>query len=400
MNERAALVLAVVFGGSVLGIAVQSARADASAAASSGIRIQLDRPPGGLKARFQVTGLEAPSLRALSGAPLTADKWNDVFAVYVVPAAIVAEIDTPPMLGEHRVSGDTVEFEPSFPLQPGLKYRAVFRPAKIPGSASGGPVSAEFIIPARPVQRTTVVEHVYPSADVLPENQLKFYLHFSAPMSRGGSYRHIHLLNQAGREVELPFLELDEELWDPEGFRLTLFIDPGRVKREVKPLEEIGPAIEAGKTYTLVIDADWRDAENNALKEGFRKTFRASPPDRTSPDPKLWKMTVPKGGGNDAFVLDFPEPLDHALMQRMIRVKDADGEIVPGRIAISNHEQRWAFTPSAPWRGGKYSLTVETLLEDLAGNSVGKPFEVDIFGAVERQAKREMVSLPFVIRGR
>jgi len=32
---------------------------------------------------------------------------------------------------------------------------------------------------------TTIVAQVYPSATVLPENQLKFYVQFSAPMSRG-----------------------------------------------------------------------------------------------------------------------------------------------------------------------------------------------------------------------
>ena len=31
--------------------------------------------------------------------------------------------------------------------------------------------------------------------------------------------------------IELPFLEIDEELWDPAMMRLTLFIDPGRIKR-------------------------------------------------------------------------------------------------------------------------------------------------------------------------
>ena len=66
-------------------------------------------------------------------------------------------------------------------------------------------------------------------------------------MQRGHVYDHIHLLGEAGKPVELPFLELDEELWDPEMTRLTIFIDPGRIKRGVRPLEEIGPALEAGK---------------------------------------------------------------------------------------------------------------------------------------------------------
>ena len=67
-------------------------------------------------------------------------------------------------------------------------------------------------------------------------------------MSRGHIYDHIRLLDAQGAPVELPFLEIDEELWNAEMTRLTLFIDPGRIKRGVKPLEEIGPSLVAGQT--------------------------------------------------------------------------------------------------------------------------------------------------------
>jgi hypothetical protein len=48
--------------------------------------------------------------------------------------------------------------------------------------------------------------------------------------------------------------------------RLTLFIDPGRIKRGVLPLEEVGPALEEGKRYTLMIDRDLKDGTGNPLK--------------------------------------------------------------------------------------------------------------------------------------
>src|SRR5262249_20228739 len=155
-----------------------------------------------------------------------------------------------------------------FPLEPGVRYRAVFGPADRPGERIETIVS----LPRRPTVPTTVI-HVYPSASRLPENQLKFYLHFSAPMSRGEAYQHIRLLDAKGKPIDLPFLELDQELWDAEGQRFTLFFDPGRIKRGLKPREEVGPALEEGKRYTLVIDRAWSDAEGNPLKETHRKTF-------------------------------------------------------------------------------------------------------------------------------
>src|SRR4029077_13312670 len=169
-----------------------------------------------------------------------------------------------------------------------LRYRAVFDPSRL--GATGEPVVAEFVIPKPAAGPPTVVEHVYPSTNKLPENQLKFYLHFSAPMSRGEAYRHIHLLQANGKEVDLPFLELDEELWDPEGKRFTLFFDPGRIKRGLKPREEVGPALEEGKSYTLVIDRQWQDAQGTPLKEFFRKAFSVSPPDDRQPDVNTWKV--------------------------------------------------------------------------------------------------------------
>src|SRR5437667_9325668 len=109
-------------------------------------------------------------------------------------------------------------------------------------------------------------------------------------MNRGEAYSRIHLLNEAGKPVERPFLQLDEELWDPQGQRFTLFFDPGRIKRGLKPREELGPALVEGNIYTLEIDRFWPDADGNPLKETFRKIFRVGPPDDEPIDPKKWKI--------------------------------------------------------------------------------------------------------------
>jgi hypothetical protein len=41
---------------------------------------------------------------------------------------------------------------------------------------------------------------------------------------------------------------------------------------------------------------------------------------------------------------------------------------------------------------------VEKILEDLAGNTVGKAFEVDVFEKVEERVAREMVSVGFSVK--
>jgi hypothetical protein len=131
----------------------------------------------------------------------------------------------------------------------------------------------------------TRVGRVYPSADVLPSNLLRFYIYFSAPMSQGEAGRRMRLLDEAGKPLVGVFLP-SEELWDPQFQRLTMTLDPGRIKRGLTSNQAMGPPIAEGKRYTLVIDPDWPDARNVPMIEGFRKSFRGGPAERSKPDPK------------------------------------------------------------------------------------------------------------------
>jgi hypothetical protein len=293
-----------------------------------------------------------------------------------------------------------VRFEPRFPLARGVRYRAVFRGARLPGGggAAKAPLEVVLELPGPKRVASTVVRAVYPSADRLPENQLKFYLHFSAPMAAGDSYRHVRLLDAGGKAVDLPFLELDQELWTRDGKRLTLFLDPGRIKRGLKPREEVGPVLEEGKRYTLLIDRTWLDAEGNPLKEPFRKAFSVGAPDDKPPDPKTWKLAAPAAGTRAALRVTFPKPMDHALLHHMLWVTDPAGRKVAGTVAVSGQEKAWQFTPQAAWRAGAHHLVADTQLEDLAGNGIGRPFEVDVFRPVERAVKEETVRVRFEVR--
>lgn len=228
--------------------------------------------------------------------------------------------------------------------------------------------------------------------DVLPDNQLKFYVFFSAPMRRGEAWRHIHLLNQNGTAVDLPFLE--QELWDRDYQRLTVLFDPGRIKRGLLPLQESGQAIEDGKQYTLVIDRDWQDARGAPLQEEFRKPFRAGPADRTPPDTAQWRLTAPQAGTSDAVIVDFPKPMDYALLLRLLDVAG-----VLGTATVDRQETEWRFIPNSPWKPGEYRLVVNTALEDLAGNRIGQAFDVDIFEQVSEHLSSKTISLPFRIPG-
>jgi hypothetical protein len=304
-----------------------------------------------------------------------------------------AGAELPPMLGSYKVEGGILRFRPQFPLEPGLRYRAVLR------LANRAPVVSDYQAPSPRAAPATFVSRVYPGGDLVPENLLKFYVHFSAPMSRGDIYQYIRLQDSSGKVVELPFLEIGEELWNPPMTRLTLFIDPGRIKRGVKPLEDIGPALEEGKEYTLRIDRAWRDAGGSELKQDFEKRFRVGAPDRDPPDPAKWKLAAPRAGSRAPLTVSFGESMDQALAERVVAVTDEAGRALGGAAAVEDGERRWSFTPAAPWSRGRYQVVVQPTLEDLAGNNVGKPFEVELpqDGGPRKREDLSAVKLPFEV---
>lgn len=332
---------------------------------------------------IEITGLSADSLKQLES--LSAEDRAKAFTVSVGAEAS----DLPPLTGTLTIDDDTLRFQPRYPLEPGLSYRTVL---------NSPPLAQVIEVPTSDSDPTTVVTHIYPTSDVLPENQLKFYIHFSAPMSRGEAYQRVHLLDENDQPVDGVFLELGEELWDADQQRFTLLFDPGRVKRGLKPREELGPAIVEGRSYSLVVDGAWRDATRTPLNAGARKHFRVGPPDETPIDTAKWDLAAPAAGSRDPLLLRFGEPLDHSLLERVMRITGPDGRRVSGTIATGDGEACWQFTPEQPWLAGTYQLTAETTLEDLAGNAIGRPFEVDEFDKVDERVESKSVSLSFNVQ--
>ncbi|MSU63612.1 MAG: hypothetical protein EXS31_14645 [Pedosphaera sp.] len=346
---------------------------------------------------LEATGADGKALAGLQAANWVEAEWQKLLAVHAEQGDPLGSIGMPSMLGTYRVRSGAIQFEPQFPLEPGVRYVATFYPARFPGAGGGQPITTTFVLPRRSTISTTVVTQIYPTSTMLPENLLKFYIHFSAPMNRGHIYDHIHLLNSAGNDVAMPFLEIDEELWNPDMTRLTLFIDPGRIKRGVTPLEEIGPALEQGKQFTLTIAREWTDASGAPLKENFTKRFDVGPPDRVPIDPSAWKIQPPAAGVRAPLVITFAKPLDHALAQRVIHVANSDGQPVAGECSLDDQERRWRFTPASPWHRGSHAVLVESTIEDLAGNNIGKPFDVDLFEKVEPRLEHATIRISFEV---
>ena len=334
-------------------------------------------PATGTPLAVRVLNPPAATVEALRDAGATDPRWPAILAVHLADAAGAVPADRPALLGAYQVVGPTLRFTPRFPLDAARRYQARFDPDGPLGPAA--PVIADrAAAPGPPVVRT-VVTRVEPLGPRLPANILRFYLYFSAPMGRGAAYEHLKLIDDAaGQPLDHPFLELGEELWDPTQTRLTVLLDPGRIKRGLRPRAELGPIFVAGRSYTLRIDPAWLDAAGHPLGAPGSRSFATTAEDETAPDPKTWTMNPPRAGATDPLVVRFGDILDRATVASGLILLDPRGAAVAGTAEATADGSGWRFQPDAPWAVGSYELAIETDLEDLAGNSIRRPFEVDI----------------------
>jgi hypothetical protein len=212
----------------------------------------------------------------------------------------------------------------------------------------------------------------------VPANQLRWYLEFSAPMREGEGQGRVHLLDSQGKEMKGAFLTVQEELWDRDRRRLTLLFDMGRVKQGIRTRVEAGPVLRPGGSYSLKIDADWPDARGAALARGMVHHFRAGPADHGMVRPTAWQLHPPGIGSRRPLVVDFGEPLDHALAARLLAVNGPEGQPIEGEVSLRSSDREWQFIPASPWLAGRYQLRINPALEDLAGNRVDHVFEADL----------------------
>ncbi len=345
---------------------------------------------------FHVVGL--PSRNTASTATISDDQWNTILSVYT-HEAYVRKIDQP-VAGKYAWNGDSILFEPAFPFAPGQTYHAVFTTkaflisAGIKNESSWEKSELSFSL-ARENFPSTAVVSVYPESANLPENLLRIYIYFSAPMMPGEAYDHISLMRDDGTRVEKAFLIVDQELWDAVRKRFTLLFDPGRIKRDLKSNIDLGTPLKERETYHLVIDSAWRDVHGNALGKSVRKTFSVTRAERGKISPRHWNVIPPLAGSLGDIVISFDRPMDHALALKHISITSASG-VATGQAQTVN-DTVWKFTPDHPWVAGEYVITISPLLEDVAGNNLNNVFDLDL--SKERRVNSgEPVELPLTIR--
>src|SRR5262245_20314990 len=271
------------------------------------LRVGLD-PAASDFGAVEVWGLPPALRKALAEVEPQDRRWSEGLTVQ----ATAVEGKTPPLAGKYSIAPNgCLRFAPSYRPEGPLTYRIKLDPAALSRLAGRKPApdsvrSWTFMLPALSTPRpSTVVTSVHPSAAVIPANQLRWYLEFSAPMREGEAEKRVHLEDSRGQEVRGAFLAVQEELWDRDRRRLTLLFDMGRVKQGIRTRVEAGPVLRPGERYSIRIDSDWPDARGAILLRGSEHRFRAGPEDHQAVQPESWRLHPPGIGSRRALVVDF-----------------------------------------------------------------------------------------------
>ncbi|MFL5560821.1 MAG: Ig-like domain-containing protein [Gemmatimonadaceae bacterium] len=324
-------------------------------------------------AGIAVRGLSRSRLDALRRDPAA-------LTVRVIDALTHAPLATP-VAGHAWLDGETAHFRPAYPLAEGASYAVAIGPTATMDMALLLRVPAH----AHPAPH---VESVYPSAHVVPENLLKFYVRFSTPMRHGFADTHVALLDEAGHAMRA-FLRRDVELWDSEDRTITMFLDPARVKTGLRANARLGRALRAGHRYRLTVLPGWPNADGVPLERAYVKAFRAAREDRAPLNERDWAISVPHVDSREALTLRFGEPLDRLLLGQAIAVVDDHGTPVPGAASVAATECEWRFVPNRPWRA-RDAIVVDASLEDLAGNDLRESFDRPV---AERRRGRDAIRI-------
>jgi hypothetical protein len=325
----------------------------------------------------------------VTGCPPHAREALRVYPTELVAAARASNLE--PVDGELHVDGHAVDFVPRFPFVAGMSYTVM-----------GTDVDeVEPVTITRPKPRTastTRVVAIHPTAREIPRNHLRFYVHFSAPMSEGHAESHIRLERaDTGETLAGVLLPMDPELWDPGRRRVTVLLDPARIKRGLAPQVQAGYPLQTGVPVELVVERAFFDADGRPLVADARRRYDVGGDVRARVDPCSWVVAPPAAGSLDALHVAFDRPLDRALLDHCLVVTRGDGEVLAGEGAPLDGESGWRFTPAIRWSAGRHALVVNGMLEDLAGNSVTRVFDRELDDPTHDPLRVDHVQLDFVV---
>jgi len=239
------------------------------------------------------------------------------------------------------------------------------------------------------------ITNIYPTSNEIPENCLRFYIYFDSPMREGNALNFIKLFDQQDNEISHVFFDNVHELWTPDHKRLTLLLDPGRVKSGLQANAAMGRAFTEKNTYRLVVTKGFEGLNGYKMTSDYVKTFTAIREDRKGLDINQWHFEYPKNK-TDSLKIDFKESVDHVSANHYILIVDSHGTVIPTIVDLQKNEKKVIFKPVSNWVKGTYRILINHRFEDIAANNINGAFDHKV-GSLKSLTEGDVSSIEFVI---
>ena len=339
------------------------------------------------RTRSTSPGLRAGTLAALStGGSWTDTDWQALLRVSVKER--FGESTPPAVAGKYSIADGAIRFTPMFPFDEGRQYDVVLDAGRLPAVADTVPWRTQQLTAVvgtaggRPRSPSTVVTHIYPSGDVSAGQSAP---HVPAFLGADGlaerlRLRHAARRSRAGSRRRVPSAR--RGLLERRSHPLHGVLRSGsrQARHPAEPAD--GPGARGREAATR-----WSSNGSGGTGTGCRSrkssdtSFRPARRSSGRSTMAAWKVTTAGGGdaragGGDVSRLRWIMACcgEHSASRGAARVARSRA-----RSRIEDSETRWLFTPRDAWLAGDYDFVAFAFLEDLAGNRVGRAFEVDNF---------------------
>ncbi|UTW62003.1 hypothetical protein KFE98_18635 [bacterium SCSIO 12741] len=335
-------------------------------------------------ARFEVAGRLLPSeLKYLSekNDPVAFRRFLSVH--WIVDNVTVDQ----PVLGRYKIKGQYLCFTSTSDAGSNLTFEVRLQ-------SRGEEFRKRFKSPPQPELNPfapQVLAH-YPSAQAIPENTLLFYLKFDQPMDPDVfDLKEVKILDSLG--LDRPLVWRHKVAWNEDYTVVALMLHPGRVKKDIRYLDEYGEIFYPGERVTLQLGKAFQGVNNRWAECSYAITYTITESDTLLPSIEEFQKGPVKPGSKEAVSVRFSEPMCYGSLLEGLQLTSAQGEVIQGTFQSEQEERSWSFTPDAPWEIGNYLFILPELTADLAQNQLDRPFESTNLEQMKR--RQESVLLRF-----
>ncbi len=241
------------------------------------------------------------------------------------------------------------------------------------------------------------VEAIYPSASILPSNILKWHIQFSRPINKTNVYEHIQFVDNYGEEISKAILPIENTLTNSKGTLLTLWIEPGRQKRDLIPNQQLGPVFVSGNDYKIIINKELKDQNGVPMLQTSAHKFTIADADRDLINISSWEVLPPVLKTKSSLIINCHESLDYTSALNGVFVI-YNNKKVAGNWEIKDNETKLIFNPLKIWNKGNYIILFNSKIEDLSGNNLNRLFDHKIENNINNSEPKKEFKLEFNIR--